>query len=87
MVTPGSAKAGGLIARDILAYTLRSVHLKVIHGRTYEQFECSFVGRKFNFKKEAQEHEENCPNRTRRTVLIEMIGECRNLLRFQAAGL
>jgi hypothetical protein len=28
-----------------------------------EQFECSFCGRKFNFKKEAQEHEENCPNK------------------------
>lgn len=28
-----------------------------------EQFECSYCGRKFNFKSHAKEHEENCPER------------------------
>lgn len=28
-----------------------------------EQFEWSFCGRKFNFKKEAEEHEASCPNK------------------------
>jgi len=25
-----------------------------------EQFECSFCGAKFNFRKDAEEHEQNC---------------------------
>ena len=28
-----------------------------------EQFECSYCGRKFNFRKEATQHEEHCPKR------------------------
>ena len=28
-----------------------------------EQFECSFCGRKFNFRKEAEEHEQRCRER------------------------
>jgi hypothetical protein len=28
-----------------------------------EQFACSYCGRKFNFRKNAQEHEQNCPER------------------------
>ena len=32
-----------------------------------EQFECSYCGRKFNFRKEAQEHEQTCPERKTRS--------------------
>jgi hypothetical protein len=28
-----------------------------------EQFECSYCGKKFNFKRDAEEHELNCPER------------------------
>jgi hypothetical protein len=28
-----------------------------------EQFECSYCGRKFNFRKHAEEHEQSCPER------------------------
>jgi hypothetical protein len=28
-----------------------------------EQFKCSHCGETFNFKKDAQEHERNCPER------------------------
>jgi len=28
-----------------------------------EQFECSFCGEKFNFKKDAEAHERECPKR------------------------
>jgi hypothetical protein len=28
-----------------------------------EQFECSYCGQKFNFRKDALEHEQNCPQR------------------------
>ena len=28
-----------------------------------EQFECSYCGEKFNFKKDAEEHEKRCPKR------------------------
>ena len=28
-----------------------------------EQFECSFCGEKFNFKKDAETHERECPKR------------------------
>ena len=28
-----------------------------------EQFECSYCGDRFNFKKEAEEHEKQCPKR------------------------
>jgi len=28
-----------------------------------EQFECSFCGEKFNFRKHAEEHERTCPAR------------------------
>jgi hypothetical protein len=27
-----------------------------------EQFECSYCGQKFNFKKDAEDHEETCPS-------------------------
>jgi hypothetical protein len=32
------------------------------YGGAPRTVECSFCGRKFNFKKEAEEHEENCPS-------------------------
>jgi len=30
-----------------------------------EQFECSYCGQKFNFKKDAEDHERTCPQRDR----------------------
>jgi hypothetical protein len=28
-----------------------------------EQFECSYCGQKFNFRKDAEAHEQNCPKK------------------------
>jgi hypothetical protein len=29
-----------------------------------EQFECSYCGQKFNFRKDAEAHEQNCPKKS-----------------------